>query len=194
MQTPTRAAVTTAALVGVLAAAGTGPASAGVSGVGTGAHGVSSGSFAVVPTTSTGRPAPGALTLSWDAVLNPAPQYLWAYNTGTLSLIGTSYSVVVTGGLLEDPAVTLTACVNGTWDRAAGTCSGTASTIGTWKTGSAAAVAVTDAVPAAPDSRVEIRATLSSVTTLTAVVTAEITTSVTSGATRQVRTATTTGS
>ncbi len=182
-----------AVLLGMLAAAHP-PAQAGVSGAATGAQDVSSGSFAVVPTTDPSTPPPGALTLTYAAILSPPAQYFDAVNTGSIALVGATYSVAVSGGgLLGDPSITLTACTDGSWDQSTGTCSGTEVALGTWSATSTAP-ADSSAAPAVPGTRLGIRASLSATANLTDVTTATISISVSSGPTRQIRAATTTES
>jgi hypothetical protein len=186
-----RAVTTVAVLFAVLA--GQGLAFAGVQGAGSKTQVVSSGTFSVIPTTAAGTPPAGALTLIYGTVLPPA-QYFDAVNTGTLVLTATSYSVVVTGGgVLGAPSIALSACVGGTWNTSTGTCSGTATPIGSWTSASSAAIA-SSAAPLAAAARLGIKATLSNGGVLGANTVAVITTTVSSSGPRQIRTATTTNS
>lgn len=177
-----------AVLLGMLVAAHP-TAQAGVAARAIGTQDVSSGSFAVVPTTDPATPPPGALTLTYAAILSPPAQYFDAVNTGSIPLIGATYSVAVSGGgLLGDPSITLAACTGGSWDQSTGSCSGTEVALGTWSA-SATAPADSSAAPAVPGTRLGIKASISATANLTEVTTATISISVSSGPTRQIRAA-----
>jgi hypothetical protein len=177
-----RAVTTVAVLLGVLGAQA--PASAGIQGSAPRTQPVTSATFAVIPTTSGGTPAAGALTLTFGFVL-PPPQYFDAVNTGNLDLTATSYGVAVSGGG-GSPSITLTACSGAGWNTLLGTCVGTTTGLSSWTSASSAPVA-SAAAPTTAGSRLSIKATLTGVTTTTT--TAVITTSVSSGGPRQVRAA-----
>lgn len=183
-----RAAVTTAALLGLSGVVSPPGALAGLTARRPSSHLAGSGTFAVTPVTPGTSTASGPLTFG----LVPQPAYLDVLNTGSLSLTGTTYGVTYVGlGTL-----TLTACPGGSWS--GGTCTTTPVQIGTWTQGSTATITVgasnlPTAYPAAVGGRLPLKATLS-LSLLSAVATAVVTTTVSSGPTRQVRSATTTSS
>ncbi|MEO6205240.1 MAG: hypothetical protein ABIO67_07660 [Mycobacteriales bacterium] len=183
---PRRAAVIAVALLGVLLFLD--PAWASLRGDATATESVASGTFAVVPTVLGTTPPPGPLVLTYAAVLSPPAQYFDAVNTGSIALVGASYAVGLTSLVsIGTNSLTLTACVGGTWNQAAGTCSGTTQSLGSWTSASSAAVASAYA-PTSSGSRLGVKATLSS-GVLTAVTVATISVSVSSGPTRQIRVA-----
>ncbi|PRY39595.1 hypothetical protein [Umezawaea tangerina] len=145
----------------------------------------------------------GTATLSWSAVLvdgagavqtgkplsvswgigDRTPRFGGVRNSGTAALTGQTYTAAVSG-LLPSP-VWVDACVGGTWNTTANTCSGTVTQLVTSSAGSAPAAT---AVPVGGqlDLRVSLTAALSGSTT------ASIGVSVTNGA--NTRAATTTNS
>ena len=180
-------------LLGALLSESWTSASAGVQAARSSTQAVSTGTFAVVPVLPGGTPGTGALTLGYPA-LAPPPMYFDAVNTGTLALTAASYSVVVSGGGIGTPSITLTACVGAAWNTSFGTCTGTgvaAVTIGTWTPATSTPIAITTA-PTAVGSRLSIQASLTGA--IGATTSAVISTIVTSQSPRQVRTASTTSS
>lgn len=186
-----RAVARAAVLLGVAASLPVAVSAADVAGQAQGTQSVASAGWGVVPTTSASSPPPGALTLTYAAILSPPAQYFDAVNTGTITLSGASYGVAVSGGGLGSPTITLNACANGTWNTVTGLCSGTTVVLGSWTAASAAAVA-SGTVPAAPASRLGIQAVISAGGSLTALTTAVINISVSSSSPQQIRPPTTT--
>lgn len=191
---PRRAVATAAVLLGLLVGTTAMPALAGIAGQATGSQAASSATFGIIPTTLPGTPPPGALNLTYAAILAPPDQYFDAVNVGSLALTAANYSVAVSGGgALGAPSISLTACTAGTWNQSTGVCSGTSTALGTW-TASAATPASSTAIPTSPASRLGIKATLSAGGVLSAVTTATVTIGVASNGPRQIRAATTSNS
>ncbi|HET7487887.1 MAG TPA: hypothetical protein VFJ85_08155 [Acidimicrobiales bacterium] len=155
------AAALAAALLAALVAR---PAVAGGTAQATGTAAVTSSTWSVIPTTSSsGTPSPGSVSIGFShtLVLTTPPQYFYAANTGTRSLVRTSYEVDGIGGaLLGNPTITLTACVGGTWNTGTNVCSGTPTAIGSF---TAASPGPTDvaAAPTSSGSRLHIQAAVS---------------------------------
>jgi hypothetical protein len=191
---PGRTVATATVLLGMLVAASThaSPALAGLAGRAQGTEVVGSAAFAVVPTQlPSGLPPSGSLPLTFAVGALPLPQYFSAVNTGSIDITAASYGVDVTGGG-GSTAVTVTACVDASWNQVTGTCAGTTVVIGSWTSASSAPVSST-AVPTSAGSRLSLKVTVSGGSLLSATV-ATISISVSSGPTRQIRAATSTGS
>lgn len=114
-----RLAALTAGLLVLLAGAVEAQAVAGLRAAGTAGSGASSGVWSAVPTTSPDSPGTGPLTVVYGKRGRTTPSYLDVVNTGSLSLDRARY--VLTASPYVDAV--LEACT-GTWDEAAGTCSG----------------------------------------------------------------------
>jgi hypothetical protein len=116
-----------------------------------------------IPTTlTTGTPPAGALVQTFSTVLgNPAPQNFFSYNSGTVNLVATTYTVTVTtsGLVIGTPSATLKTCTV-TWTTSC--TGGTSTTINTWTGtgGSPTAIAV---VPAAPGARLSIQTSITGI-------------------------------
>ncbi|HVA62019.1 MAG TPA: hypothetical protein VNG13_15990 [Mycobacteriales bacterium] len=152
---PGRAVViTTTALLGLPGFLLGARADAAITGAGvSAAQVISSGSWILVPSlTSTPPATPGALTV---AVTLIAPAYFYAINTGTEPLTGAEYTVSASS------AVTLTACVGGSWNETTNLCSGTATVVGA-TTGSPATSSV---VPTPNDGNVLLQASTTAAST-----------------------------
>src|ERR1700719_2874958 len=83
-----------------------------------GATAVTSGSWGTIPTTTTsGVPPTGSLTLTYTTSIlgNPPSQYFNVYNSGTVSLVASTYTVTLSGlALLFTTTLHLTACLGAT--------------------------------------------------------------------------------
>ena len=119
----------------------------------------------------------------------PAPQYTTVTNTGTLNLVGTTYTLTSVGLLAG--TVALKSC-SGTWNETAHTCSGTTTTLVTNTTGTlSASASVTGAnqFPPSPNGTVRLQVSLN------AAAAASVTSTLSASANRsQVRSATTNNS
>jgi hypothetical protein len=146
-----------------------------------------------IPTTlTTGTPSPGALvqTFTTSLIGSPGPQSFFSYNSGTVNLVATTYTVTLSqsGVIVGTPSATLKTCTV-TWTS---TCSGTSTTIGTW-TGTAGTPIATTVVPVTPGSRFSIQTSISGVgLSLGGTITVTINTGVNSLTPRQIQAAITT--
>jgi hypothetical protein len=180
----------TVALFGLLGLPATPWALAGSTGRAKGTQTAASGTFAVTPVTPRTTLATGVLAFVTPPLT--APAYLDALNTGTIPIVGMTYSVSFTYAGLGTATLTLSACPGGAWDLA-GACSTGAVEVGTWPAGSTTTVAVgasnlPTAYPAAAGARLPLKATVSGLSAgETAAATVSL--SVSSGPTRQVRAA-----
>ncbi|MET1071579.1 MAG: hypothetical protein ABWY11_02910 [Umezawaea sp.] len=127
----------------------------------------------------TGRP----LSVNWTLLGDQRPRFGSVRNAGTAALTGQTYTAAVSG-LLPSP-VRVDACVGGTWNTTANTCSGTVAQLVTSTAGTASAAT---AIPV--DGRLDLRISLTA--TLSGTTTASVGVSVTNGA--HTRAATTTNS
>jgi hypothetical protein len=141
-----------------------------------GNNAVSSATWAAVATQSA-TPSPSALTLSFgiSLIFPPAPQYFQVVNTGTRTLTATAYFVSLSGLSLGSASVALKACAVGVpWS--GGSCqSGTATTIGSFNSGSTLYIDSSTA-PTTAASVLYVQASVSSslASALTAVVNTEV--------------------
>lgn len=168
----------------MLAADPSGLAAASSKAAAKGTQGITSGTFAVVPT-QLATPLAAPLVLTYAAVLTPPAQYFDAVNTGSITLVGATYSATVVGGNLATPSLKLESC-SATWNETTGSCSGSVTQIGTW-TGTTGTPVTSNVVPAAAGARTRIKASISA--SLSLLTTATISISVSSGPTRQIRAA-----
>ncbi len=141
-------------------------------------------------TTSSGTPSAGALvqTFTTSLIGSPGPQNFFSYNSGTVNLVATTYTVTLSqsGVIVGTPSATLKTCTV-TWTT---TCGGTSTTINTW-TGGAGSPTATTVVPVAPGARLSIQTSISGVgLSLGGTITVTINTGVNSMAPRQIRAAT----
>lgn len=141
-------------------------------------------------TTSSGTPPAGALVQTFTTSLlgSPGPQNFFSYNSGTVNLVATTYTVTLTqsGVIVGTPSASLKTCTV-TWTTS---CGGTSTTINTW-TGTAGNPTATTVVPVAPGARLSIQTSISGVgLSLGGTITVTINTGVNSLTPRQIRTAT----
>jgi hypothetical protein len=158
--------------------------------LGTTTYSVGSNWGSIPTTTSSGTPLPGALvqTFTTSLVGSPGPQNFFSYNSGTVNLAATTYTVTLSqsGVIVGTPAATLKTCTV-TWTT---TCGGTSTTINTW-TGGAGTPTATAVVPVAPGARLSIQTSISGVgLSLGGTITVTINTGVNSMTPRQIRAAT----
>lgn len=143
-----------------------------------------------IPTTTpSGTPGAGALVQTFSAALgNPPPQNFFSYNSGTVDLAATTYTVTVStsGVVLGVPSATLKTCTV-TWTTSC--TGGTSTTINTW-TGTGGTPTVTMVVPAAPGARLSIQTSISGILASAGTITVTINTGVNSLTPRQIRAAT----
>jgi hypothetical protein len=186
-----RRAVAVLGVVGCLVLAVDGVAWAGYAATANGAMLVTSGSWGAIPTTTTsGVPPTGSLTLTFATSLlgNPASQYFSGYNSGTISLVASTYTVTLSGSaLLGTTTVVLTACVGATWNTTAGTCSGTTTAIGSWTKSTSGTSVSSSAAPAMSASRLSVQASVTGDLVLSGSLTVVISMSVDSSSPRQIR-------
>jgi hypothetical protein len=146
-----------------------------------------------IPTTlTTGTPPAGALvqTFTTSLIGSPGPQTFFSYNSGTVNLVATTYTVTLSqsGLIVGTPSATLKTCTV-TWTSS---CTGTSTTINSWTGGSGTPTATT-VVPVTPGSRFSIQTSISGVgLSLGGTITVTISTGVNSLTPRQIRAATTT--
>ena len=130
-----------AALI-VLSAVGiSSPAWAGASAQRTsGSQKLTSGSWGAAGTSSGDSPTTGsAFTLTWQGIGGSTTQYFEIDNTGTFDLSGETYTTTNSPLKLigtTAPTVTLTGCVNGSWNTRNNSCSGQTVTLDTSAAGS----------------------------------------------------------
>jgi hypothetical protein len=179
LKTPVRRAVATAA---VLLTASTVPAHlayAGEDGRATATQSATSGTWKVTSSSN---------IITFPTSLSPStPQYITVTNSGTLSLVGTTYNIVVAG--VSGGTVAIKAC-SGTWNETAHTCSGSTSTIISGTTGTSPVTVnttTTGQYPAAATDTIRLQVSNSAAVIVVLVVTLTLSVS-----RSQVRAATTT--
>jgi hypothetical protein len=138
---------------------------------------------------ASGTPLAGALTetFSLPALGNPAAQTFFSYNSGSVNLAATTYTVTLaqSGIIVGTPSATLKTC-SVTWT---GSCSGTSTTINTW-TGSSGTPTSTTVVPIASGSRLSIQTSITGlVSSIGGSLNVTINTGVNSQTPRQIRAA-----
>ena len=80
----------------------------------------------------------GALAIDWSVNKGTPYAFVELVNVGTVDLVGQSFTVTTiasTSGSTKLPSLTFEACVNGSWNTAASTCSGTITVMGSVSTG-----------------------------------------------------------
>jgi len=80
----------------------------------------------------------GALAIDWSVNKGTPFAFVELVNVGTVDLVGQSFTVTTvanTSGSTKLPSLTFEACVNGSWDVATSTCSGTITLMGSASTG-----------------------------------------------------------
>jgi len=83
-------------------------------------------------------PTSGALTIDWSVSKGTPYAFVELVNVGTVDLVGESFTVTTvatTNGGTKLPSLTFEACVNGSWDVATSTCSGTVTLMGSASSG-----------------------------------------------------------
>jgi hypothetical protein len=120
---------------------------------------------------------------------NPPSQNFYSYDSGTVGLAGTTYTVnVAVSGGLGTPQVTMTAC---SALSTGGACNGTTTRIGVWSVASSGTSIATAAVPMAEFSRLSVQTSITGFAVLGGTVTVTINTGVDPFASpRQIRAAT----
>lgn len=155
---------------------------------------VTSASWGSIPTTlASGTVPTGSLTetFPFTILLSPAPAYFFAYNSGNMSLVGTTYTVMVSqsGGLAGSAVATLTACVGATWTTGGFCSTGNHPTIGTWTIAGSGTSVNTTTVPSAAGSRLSIQLSISGIVLSLGSVTVVVNTNVDNTTPRQIRAA-----
>jgi len=183
--------VATAAALTVVALTHVSPVYAGTDGQASHTQTVTSGTFAALATTASTPPyTTAALTLSFGT-LGLSTIYFNVVNTGNFTLIGSTYSLSA-ANLGVAGAVTVKACVGGTWNESTNACTGgTATTVAT-STGSTTTTSQTASgrFPAAAAASIRMQATLTGILNVNTTGTFGVTVS----RTAEVRAATTTNS
>lgn len=147
---------------------------------------VTSGTYAAAPRTADHQAA-APLVLVWGQS-SPDTQLFDVVNTGTLELVGSTWTVESTSAGRGAPKLSMDACVGGRWEER--TCTGTEQALGTWRVGEPYALAAAP-TPAAPGASVHVRATLTGGSLRAGEqVTASVSVAVGSGPDRQLRAAT----
>jgi len=80
----------------------------------------------------------GALAIDWSLNNTTSSAFVELVNVGTVDLAGQSFTVTTvpsTGNSKKVPSLTFEACVNGSWDIATSTCSGTITVMGSVSSG-----------------------------------------------------------
>jgi hypothetical protein len=117
---------------------------------------VTSSRWGAVAVNQGAAPATGSFAVNWSVSKGSAYSFMDAVNTGTLPLIGQSYTfttVPTQNGNTKIPTITLDACVGGSWTPVSNRCSGTVTRMGAAASGSFAST-----VPLAVGARLSIRA------------------------------------
>ncbi|MDX6285250.1 MAG: hypothetical protein QOG53_735 [Frankiales bacterium] len=179
LKTPVRRAAATAVVLLTMSALNAHLAYAGGAGSAAQTQTITSGSWKVTSSST---------IITFPTSLSPStPQYITVSNTGTLSLLGTTYSIIIAG--VSTGTAAIKAC-SGTWNETAHTCSGSTSTIisGTTATSPVTSSTTTSGqYPANPTNTIRLQVSNSAAVVVALVVTLTLSVSRT-----QVRAATTT--
>jgi hypothetical protein len=119
------------------------------------AAGVSTSRWAAVAVNQGAAATTGGFAVDWSVNEDAAYSFMDAVNTGTLPLIGQSYTLTTVPtqeGNTKIPTITLDACVGGSWNPVSNTCPGTVTSMGAAASGS-----FTSTVPLAVGARLSIR-------------------------------------